>query len=402
MSKNIIIYGADHYNGNRGVGALLISALYIFEQLSDELKIDFNYTIINTSFHIEYDDVNIGNKTVSIRNAQPIELFSIKGIAKVLLSPSHRKTFKAVKESDYFFNIGEGDSFADIYGVLRFNRINNQSKLAMLFNKKLCLLPQTIGPFKNDKIRKIANKTINRSKVVFPRDTKSFDYIVENTNNSNNFEIVDMAFLMPFKKKEFKKNYTHVGINISGLMWHGGYTKNNQFDLKVNYKELITSVIDYFLEKENVMVHIIPHVVAVNNIVENDYSVGIELSEKYNTDKLVIAPFFLDPIMAKSYIAGLDFFTGARMHSCIAAFSSRVPVIPMAYSRKFNGLFVDTLDYKFLADMVNSETKVVFNEIIEGFDNRENLKSIIEERMDNIVQSRAGLLKAELKKFLEL
>ena len=30
---------------------------------------------------------------------------------------------------------------------------------------------------------------------------------------------------------------------------------------------------------------------------------------------------------------------GARMHACIAAFSSGVPVVPMAYSRKFEGLF---------------------------------------------------------------
>ena len=27
-----------------------------------------------------------------------------------------------------------------------------------------------------------------------------------------------------------------IGINISGLLWSGGYTMNNQFDLSVDYK----------------------------------------------------------------------------------------------------------------------------------------------------------------------
>ena len=38
----------------------------------------------------------------------------------------------------------------------------------------------------------------------------------------------------------------------------------------------------------------------------------------------VLAPRFSTPSEAKTYIAGLDFFMGARMHACIAAFSSGV------------------------------------------------------------------------------
>jgi polysaccharide pyruvyl transferase WcaK-like protein len=40
---------------------------------------------------------------------------------------------------------------------------------------------------------------------------------------------------------------------------------------------------------------------------------------------------------------------GARMHACIAAFSSGVPVLPIAYSRKFSGLF-GSLGYRYLVD----------------------------------------------------
>ena len=61
--------------------------------------------------------------------------------------------------------------------------------------------------------------------------------------------------------------------------------------------------------------------------------------------RAIVAPAFRTPVEAKSYIAGMDFFAGARMHACIAAVSSGVPVYPLAYSRKFNGLFVETLGY---------------------------------------------------------
>src|SRR5690606_33179841 len=45
------------------------------------------------------------------------------------------------------------------------------------------------------------------------------------------------------------------------------------------------------------------------------------------------------PVDAKSWISGLDAFVGSRMHATIAAFTSGVPTVPAAYSRKFAGFF---------------------------------------------------------------
>ncbi|MGJ7723542.1 polysaccharide pyruvyl transferase family protein [Escherichia coli] len=43
-----------------------------------------------------------------------------------------------------------------------------------------------------------------------------------------------------------------------------------------------------------------------------------------NNDAVVVAERFTNPITAKSYISSIDFFTGARMHATIAAFSAGV------------------------------------------------------------------------------
>lgn len=93
---------------------------------------------------------------------------------------------------------------------------------------------------------------------------------------------------------------------------------------------------------------------------------------------------------------------GARMHSTIAAFSSRVPVVPMAYSRKFNGLFCDTLKYPCVADMKNETNKSIMDLIKEKFQYRDNLKELIAVRQDTIIKERKEILSNEIKRFLNI
>ena len=70
---------------------------------------------------------------------------------------------------------------------------------------------------------------------------------------------------------------------------------------------------------------------------ENDSRICKLLHSKYKNT--IVAPDFLTPIDAKSYISEMDIFIGARMHATIAAFSTGVVTIPFSYSKKFEGLF---------------------------------------------------------------
>ena len=57
------------------------------------------------------------------------------------------------KNANFILDIGQGDSFADIYGFHRFNIIDRVHKLARRYHKPYCILPQTIGPFKDESIK---------------------------------------------------------------------------------------------------------------------------------------------------------------------------------------------------------------------------------------------------------
>ncbi|MFU8778597.1 MAG: polysaccharide pyruvyl transferase family protein [Roseovarius sp.] len=87
---------------------------------------------------------------------------------------------------------------------------------------------------------------------------------------------------------------------------------------------------------------------------------------------VTVAPGFTSPSEAKSYIAGMDFFMGARMHACIAAFSAGVPVVPMAYSRKFAGLF-GALGYNETVDCTSQSAEEIMARVFDAYGRRAEL-----------------------------
>ena len=299
---------------------------------------------------------------------------------------------------DIVFDIAEGDSFTDIYGTKRFEKILNSKRFFNFIGTKQVLLPQTIGPFVTPKHEERAFRVMQRIDKVISRDKKSFEYTSRFLPPEKIAETIDVAFYLPFKKLVFDPAYTHVGLNVSGLLWNGGYTKKNQFQLKSDYRELIESIMLYFSKMEKVRVHLVSHVISNSQPVEDDYAIALQINKKY--PQTVLAPRFNTPIEAKSYIGGLEFFMGARMHACIAAFSTGVPVMPMAYSRKFNGLFCETLNYNWLADCVNETNDVILKHMESAFEKRSELKNYIKEVNDTIVSSRLKLLKEQLLKSL--
>jgi len=91
---------------------------------------------------------------------------------------------------------------------------------------------------------------------------------------------------------------------------------------------------------------------------------------------------------------------GARMHATIAAFSAGVPVVPMAYSRKFNGLFEETLSYPHIVDMKSVGNKEALLKIEEIFVQRKEVKQSITNTMNGIVKDRLDMLVKDLKSLL--
>lgn len=319
---------------NLGVGALTESQLHICREAAAAAGVQARFVIFGTGGAQRYGsdsgDVRIGSR------------ISIK---QMLLGRS--AYLKELDDCDVVLDIGEGDSFTDIYGVRRFVFMI-VSKLAVLAKRKpLILSPQTIGPFDRWYARKLAAAVMRHCAKVFARDQLSAAYLRELNVTANTGEAIDVAFKLPFKKIDRPSGKVLIGLNVSGLIFSGGYSGTNQFGLSLDYAGLVRELLSQWTANGENEVWLIPHVVP-DHLPRDDDRVAIrQLAAEFPAVRC--APEFGSPSEAKSFIAAMDFVTGARMHACIAAFSSGVPVVPLAYSRKFNGLF-SSLGYGWVVD----------------------------------------------------
>lgn len=307
-----------------------------------------------------------------------------------LVKPNYKdislKVYKFLHSCDVIFDITMGDSFADIYSGKSCRNTILEKRIAEFLCKRYILLPQTYGPFKIKKNEDLAMKVINKATVVYARDIMSKNYVNQYLVKKEVRLTTDLAFSLPYDKSIYAnktvQGKTNIGLNVSGLLWRGGFSDTNQFGLKTNYKDYIYNIIEKISQMDGYVVHLIPHVIDCSeNAHDDDYKISIELSEKY--PQLVLAPQFTNPIEAKSYIANMDCFIGARMHSTIGAFSAGVATIPFSYSRKFEGLYKQ-LGYEYVVKGTEIETEEAIKQTLTYIDRRNDLHQLISKKMENV------------------
>ncbi|PMG31174.1 hypothetical protein BCU94_09505 [Shewanella sp. 10N.286.52.C2] len=370
---------------NYGVGALAIAHINMLVEVCKKNSLKAEFLSIGTP---SIDGLCIQQKLEShldVRIKQ--KNFSVKGMAKGLFTNSEEYS------CDIYFDLGEGDSFTDIYGGRRFFNLSMSKVFILLRRKELVLSPQTYGPYKSKLTSFLSEIILKKCKTIFSRDYKST--VILNKMNVNSVEVADVAFSLPYDSREPKSN--SIGLNVSGLLWNGGYTGNNQFGLAGEYKSLIIDVINWFVS-EGKSVHLISHVISDKLVVEDDYRACKHIKDVIFTDcdHVILAPKFKEPMEAKSYISSMKFFMGSRMHATIAALSSGVPVLPLAYSRKFEGVF-GSIGYNYNINLHERTNDECIASIKECFSNVDKIYENVSISRQNALSSNS-VYKDELDK----
>ena len=129
-----------------------------------------------------------------------------------------------------------------------------------------------------------------------------------------------------------------VGLNVSGLLYMGGYTRDNMFGLRGDYRQFSRDAVQRLIEK-GATVLLVPHVFGHDG--ETDTAaceqLYAELKDKY-PGRLALLRGDYNQHEIKYVIGKCDLLIGARMHACIAAVSQCVPAVCVAYSDKFIGV----------------------------------------------------------------
>lgn len=263
---------------------------------------------------------------------------------------------REIAACDAVIDFTGGDSFSDIYGMKRLMRKLFHKQLVLATRTPLVLAPQTYGPLQHWEGRPWFRHVVNNAALVFTRDDLSAEFLGTLTKREV-LVATDVAVTLSWDDVLYDfpaSGPTRVAVNVSGLLWAGGYTGNNQFNLTADYRtycrELVTSLITAGRE-----VHLVPHVLSRpwERGEEDDFRAAQQIQDEH--PECILAPAFASPVEAKSYISGMDAFVGSRMHATIAAFTSGVPTVPAAYSRKFAGFF-GNLGYPVVVDLTTEST----------------------------------------------
>ncbi|WP_066309705.1 polysaccharide pyruvyl transferase family protein [Bacillus sp. FJAT-29814] len=388
-----LIVGASLISGNKGVNALTRGTI---NYLIDNLQVDKIEILSYSTDQVRTHKIQSSNKELSVKEIPFKFKQNMKNPLSLSKYISELKTF--LKGFDQVLDISEGDSFSDIYGQ---KRLILHSIVKYLCNKngvKLVFMPQTIGPFKKKSSQLIARNLLNNASEIFVRDSISEKVVKEDLGIKKPVNRTpDIAFYM---KKDDKVNLKDlyrgnekqpifIGLNISGLLYNGGYSKDNMFGFKEPYNELSISIIEYFMTIPETVIVLTPHVVPEGFEVENDLLASLNVLEyfKGNYEKRI---FVLDGNLKeheiKGLIAQMDFFIGGRMHACIAAISSFVPTVPIAYSRKFHGIWNDLGAGDAVADPKVYDNKQIIRIIKDNFENRDKLKNTLSDNIKTAIK----------------
>jgi polysaccharide pyruvyl transferase WcaK-like protein len=280
-------------------------------------------------------------------------LYRLLPVAGVRAAIAHSTPWiKTVAEVDYVGDVHGGDGFSDIYGTKGVLLGFLMDWTVLLVKGTMVQFPQTYGPYKTPLARWLARFLLRRSSVIIARDHLSQKLAQELVGSEKEVLLCpDVAFSLESIRPErleldppFAGSFPPgvVGLNVNGLMYHGGYTRKNMFGLKLNYATFLPQLVVALLREHPGELWLVPHTFAPDGDVESDPEASRNLRAALPPElrarvRIVVGDY--DQYEIKGIIGQFDFFIGSRMHACIAALSQGIPCAGVAYSMKFAGVF---------------------------------------------------------------
>jgi colanic acid/amylovoran biosynthesis protein len=418
----ICILGATFNTANLGVSVLAAGALRcVLHRFPYSKIIQLDYAQKGYDFQFPHNGIDINIRFVNIRFSKKfylsnnIALLILLAMLYRLLAPlpkfrdrllSRNESLRELLETDLVVSLAGGDSFSDIYGMRRLWYVSLPQILAILLNRRLIFLPQTIGPFRAGFAKRIASFILNRAELVYCRDRISEKVARSLLSSAADVSKVrlcyDVGFDVPpspstdpaLRELPFAAGETVVGFNVSGLLAMGGYSQNNMFGLQVPYQKMVLRLIEFLIEERGASVMLIPHVFGSSS--ENDLDACNHifelLQERYGT-KIGILRGLQEYGEVKHVVGKCDFFIGSRMHACIGALSQCVPAVSIAYSDKFIGVMEMVGVEDLVVDPRGLDEEQILAAVDVLFHRRAELRRELEARMPMVKQTIQGVLR---------
>ncbi|MCE5338450.1 MAG: polysaccharide pyruvyl transferase family protein [Methanomicrobiaceae archaeon] len=278
----------------------------------------------------------------------------------------------------------------DNYGIAsRYPTIfTNLDDVVLEKKKTLVLWGASVGPFNAIPEFEISMaKHLKRVPGIFARESVTIEYLKSIDVINNVYPVADPAFLLdPIKPSNIEDKMPiekeAIGLNLSPLM--AEYVTGGDLN---KWTQMAVNVVTEIIKKTGMPVYLIPHVTIPGS---NDYEFmqnTVSLMEDKFKKNCTIVPAY-SAAELKWIISQMDVFAGARTHSTIAALSTGVPTLSLAYSIKALGINRDIFgdeSYVLKASELNAIT--VTKKILSITENA----STIQRQLDNKIPDMQNL-----------
>lgn len=332
MNKYAIVNLYNMYNGGE-----LMQLQALVNKLDGRITLISLYSIVDTQKCKE-----LGIKyTGAIKPNGKIK--TVVNIGKVVLSAVLYKIgvirasgiLRDMLNADLIIDMG-GDTFSD-YPSVYYSIIHSISLiLALLLGKKYVILSQTIGKFNIPITKRLARYVLSRATYIIVREYHTLNYLINDMKIKSELVklVPDIGYLYP--SRLVKREQNTIGLLTSSIC-----KKQGGIDIEQNI-ELLTYIGQYYSAK-GYKIYLIPHVltayanIGVNKNID-DSEIAIILAENIDNSEII----------DYNSIGRASVVIGSRLHGCINALNTGVPVIALAYSNKFYTLEgnVQILDIK--------------------------------------------------------
>lgn len=392
---------------NRGSEALLRTRISSIKKFCPEAV--FNVLVIYRDSFTPIDDVEYiqtfaGQRekfhsfVYLVKSALLGVIWSLDAFVFRVFGRAFSPAIKRLADSDVFVST-DGDVLGEDYGLFPFLWRVYFLSLGLVLKKPVVIYAEGIGPFHSKIGKFVARHFFDRCAYVSVRDEISLRYLKEIRVKVPVFLAADSAFMLPVANNvalNLRRNEGSalIGIAVSKLATQYGFGSKGGNPYQ-EFLELMGRIIDWLVEEHTATVILIPHVIQIGR---DDLETAKDIKRSVKNKSFVtIADRNLNAIELKGIISNCDLLIASRMHASIAALSTGIPVVGIAYSHKMKGIF-SMLGIESVIDIRDLDWKItdILSQMLRG---SSAIKSDISDKIEE-AKERAELPAKEVAKIL--
>jgi len=239
-----------------------------------------------------------------------------------------------------------GDNYSlDYSNPLRFIF---KDRLMMSSGIPVVIWGASIGPFeKHPRIKSLMKEHFQAVNLITARESATVGYLKYLGITRNVVQVYDSAFGLKAEPCDGPENIfmdsgSVVGLNISSLIvsWRPDRCLESFLNEVAGFVNAAVA--------EGFKILLVPHVIQENGDISRNDAKTLALVQQLlqSRENVALLPGSLSARQLKWFISRCRFFIGARTHSTIAAISSCVPTVSIAYSQKARGINRDVCGHE--------------------------------------------------------